>query len=1037
MRPSFVTSLALATLSVAALDGGPASASCPTAETVVTCARYADRLVIQSAAGKIVLRGSWSARLPQDRFTTSEPITIDLPGPFDLPLPGVGTVTVTCSPYLAIEGELDALPALAGFWPELDLDLGELGVGTTYLPKVAFGMALGEQLDDVDEDGEKSWARVPVDACSPYLYFMFEDHVAGQVGDVWAGKMNDEVKILVNPFDPSFIVQVAGAVLDEPSMGLINKIGLGVSRQGIHHWESVVDLPAGVGADAGRDKVMIDGHVWSSGKYGLLPIPGSPVQLYVDGDAIVDLGPWPQIAEEVLTKLGSGEAGSLHELVADYVDAPAWKVLKELAIGGNLIDLAVTAGPYVSITVGGGSFAVKDGALRFAAEVWTPGEKFWTGETGDSAIDALMGGILITSRGAASGYVDADGYRFELEGDYRVGPLDIVGAKLVIDSQEGITVTRPDLDFDPVAFLNRLHDLFGCDFRDGVFGCKAAGFDVLSVSARIVDGEVVFKAKVDILGVAGSEFRLVTGANGVSRMVLQVSNLPWGGFSLLSAKLTINPQGVKVEAGIGGLQGIKVMGEVDKVAGPSGGLVRYTFSGQGTVPLAGFDVDAAVTFSNASGVDRVDLTTDFLPSKYNPAFSGSSLKLAGRFQANGKYELTGKGSLKVADYPLAQGHFALSNKAGKVGFSLDARFDAEVVHVRLLGLYNAGTNEVLLTGTSDLTVEGYTLTATAFTLSSTSGLTAAGTLKLGGMSVGLMGRVTPAGAVSLTGSLQISIPVLADLQFVTRALECGTVTIERAGQCGTKLVELGQQYVAYATETVHHAWECGTKMVEKSFGWLTGAAQCLGQTVECGWQMVADGAQCGFQVLAEKIPLASQCAGEMIKCSFEAIVGLCDPTSYVPDSCREVATPKTCPVYVCQEPTCWGVTEWESVPEICESFETVTLYRWETITQEVPEPCYDIVPKICDPEVIWQQDQAMGTYQGGIEITLGSTLAGSVYGSYCPTGGACQGWSMGGSLDFSTGQPRACVGIPREAFPDNAFFDLFTWSGAPIFCQAL
>jgi len=1025
---------------VATLDA--AHATCPL-EGPVTCTRSQDRLVINSEAGRLILRGQWSPRDANGRFTTTEPFSIDLPGTIDLPIPSVGAVTVTCDPYLAISGELNGMPGFDAYWPSLDTDLVPTinegaanplaGVpGLVSPPRVSFGLALGEQIN-----ASLGAITMPVDACSPYFFFALEDHAAVQVGDVWAGKMKTDARFLLNPWDPALLVQVGGELLDEATAGFVNKVGFGFSKQGLIHWESVLPLPNGVGANATLEDMAIDAHVWASGKYGLIPIPKSPVQLYIDGDIAIDLGPWPRVAETLLQRLTSGEPVNAAAVVAAEVPGvTVAKALQKISIGGNLLDLALTAGPYVSLSLGQGSFLVEDGKLHFAADVWTPGSKFAEGTTGNPIIDTVMKAVIIKARGQARGFVDDKGHRFELEGSFTFGPWNLPSATLIIDSKDGVSMTQDDINFEPEALLAQLKEIFNCDFSDGLASCRAAGFKVLDVEARIVNGNPRVKVSVDLMGLAGGSFEMVRMQNGELKFVLQVRGPgSLAGFAMSGAKLTLTQSGMELEAGFQvGSGGMNLKGSISRV----NGAMRYNVQGRAKVQLVGFDLDASGRITNQGGPSRFTLDADFKPSKYNPAFSGTTFSMRGEVDTDGMFELTANGNLSVANYPLGNLAVSLSNKSGKLGFSMLGRFDAQVVRVGLYGRYQAGEGEVVLAGTSDLTVEGHTLTAAAFTLSSLTGLRVIGQVNLGFMRVQMVGSVAPTGAVTVSGQFNIDIPVAAGFEIVRRALECGTTTIERAGQCGTELVAIGSEYVAYGTEVVRHAWQCGTAMVAKTFGWLSGATQCLGQTVECGLQTVTDGVQCGFRTLGEQLADSFQCAGEMTRCSFEAIAGLCNPTTYMPESCRQAGTPKTCQVHTCQEPTCWGVTEWESVPEICESFETVTLYRWETLTREVPKPCYEVVPNICNPEVIYDPNHDLGMFRGTLTVSLGQNTGVSMTGNYCDLSGQCSGWGVGGSIDWSNpNSPRACVSIPQAILPLGAVFGAFAVDGQPMFCAPL
>ncbi len=1031
---------------VATVDA--ARASCPT-EGPVSCSRFQDRLVINSDAGRLTLRGQWSPRDASNRFTTTEGFAIALPGGIDLPVPGVESVTVTCGPYLSITGELDALPGFAAYWPSIDPELVAGGeqmapsplTGLPELvstPKVSFGLALGEQIN-----ATLGAITMPVDACSPYFFFAFENHAAVQVGDVWAGKMATDVRFLLNPWDPALLVQVGGELLDEATAGFVNKVGFGFSKKGLIHWESVLPLPNGVGAAATLEDMAIDAHLWASGKYGLIPVPKSPVQLYIDGDLAIDLGPWPGVAETLLNRLTAGEAVDVASVVAAEVpNVTVASALRRISIGGNLMDLALTAGPNVSLSLGQGSFLVEDGKLHFAADVWTPGTKLAQATTGNPLIDVAMKAIMVRARGGARGYVDDKGYRFELEGSFTFGPWNLPSATLIIDSREGVTVENEGIDFDPNALVAQLREIFNCDFSDGLAACRVAGFKVLDVEARIVNGNPRVKVAVDLLGLAGGYFEMHRMQDGELKFVLQAHGPgPVGGFSLLSAKLTITRQGVELEAGFQqAMQGVKLKGSLSRV----NGALRYNLEGRGKVPLAGFDLDARARFTNHGGPSRFTIDAEFTPSRFNVAFSGTTFAMRGDVDTNGQFELSANGNLQVANYPLGNLTVSLSNRSGQLGFSMLGRFDAQVVHVGLYGRYQAGDNEVVLTGTSDLTVEGHTLSAAAFTLSSLNGFSVVGYVNLGAITLQMTGSVATNGGVTVTGRVDVAIPVTAGFEVIRKALECGTTTIDRAGQCGFDYVSQGlqwvQDYAQCGSDLVTTVFGCVDVVVPWAFEWVNDAARCAQQGLECGARIVTDGAQCGWQMAQEKLPLMGQCVSDWWTCALGNIVGIsCDPVNNPPASCLAFAEPKTCVVNTECPTSCLVVAEYRAIPTGCQERidEVIRTCPVETFLP-VPKPCLEVVPNICQPEVIYDPNHDLGMFRGSLSVSFGQNTGISMTGSYCDLTGLCTSWGVGGSIDWSNpSSPQACVSIPQDVLPLGAVFGAMSVNGQPLFCAPL
>lgn len=508
-------------------------------------------------------------------------------------------------------------------------------------------------------------------------------------------------------------------------------------------------------------------------------------------------------------------------------------------------------------------------------------------------------------------------------------------------------------------------------------------------------------------------------ADGDFEFELAVTRLPVAFvFALVDAKLVIKKTGVKIEAKLDRiLSSERFAGSISRV----NGQLRFAMSYQGKTKFAGFPgVDVQMNLSNTNGPVQLTASAEFRPAKYTAFFEGSAIQLDGSIDTNGQYSLSGQGALIVAGYPLADLAVALSNIPGQDGFTMEGNFDAKAVHVRLRGTYKHNEGVLVLTGANDLAIDGYQVAGASFTLSSASGLSVSGQLSLGVMQLALGGQVSPAGDVTATAGMSVSFPITLGLREIVRAAYCVGNTISNAGQCtGGMLHNTASVFGEHWSCTAEPIMECTEAIVHRVTDTIYKVGSCIDGAVTCGLKFVTDGLKCGFKVMEEKIPLAFGCAGEMIACAFTMGHEWC--TYNPPQSCLAVSEPRTCQVLDgCDLVECQRVTEW-TTPAQCTQVGTKLGACWHDVQVEVPGSCNNIPAEQCYPDEFGAVDHVVGYFTGAVSITLGSTLAATVSGSYWDVWGNNAAWSATGSMDVAqSGQSNVCIDVPRAALPWNA-----------------
>ena len=322
-----------------------------TGNTEVVNGLTLNELKVQTMGMSIKLLGNWadtSANGIKSFKTTSFFAIKTAQGNMGLTPMGTSSVTITCEPYLSIEGQVADLPNVDG------LDKYDVN-SFAKVPTISMGVRLGQHL-------REDYPETPFGDCRPY-FFVAADTTVG-IGNFKLNKKVGvkEVAVLlaVDPQDPSVIVEVGGEPIKKLSGKQLDHVGLGLSWKGYMKWTSAVPLPKSVSQFGILENVSIDGHLY--GRLGFkLP---TAVKLDVDASAFFDLSGVGNLTKALFNQFNDGFFNKdLGNIATD--------TLKNLNFGFNINSVGIDVELF-KLKLGAGSLVRKNQVTRFAGYLKTP-----------------------------------------------------------------------------------------------------------------------------------------------------------------------------------------------------------------------------------------------------------------------------------------------------------------------------------------------------------------------------------------------------------------------------------------------------------------------------------------------------------------------------------------------------------------------------------------------------------------------------------------------------------------------------------------
>ena len=168
------------------------------------------------------------------------------------------------------------------------------------------------------------------------------------------------------------------------------------------------------------------------------------------------------------------------------------------------------------------------------------------------------------------------------------------------------------------------------------------------------------------------------------------------------------------------------------------------------------------------------------------------------------------------------------------------------------------------------------------------------------------------------------------------------------------------------------------------------AAQCgtsyVKDGAKCGYTYAKDGAACGYTTVTS----AAQC-GVKVLSGWAECAGSCISGGFTNCKCEKAKT--------CQVAKSCNVENSCSVANTCQVAASCS----------VPASCQKV--KTCEQKVPIL-DFDYGTFVGEVTVKIGNSgLYGDVSGQYCTTNNSCTTIASG-SIDMTSGTPKACVTVP-------------------------
>jgi hypothetical protein len=714
-------------------DACPAPAGCGLPDDVVSCAVAGGALNVDIAGGfPISLKGSWAPAGANTWTATGSSLSLQIPGGESVPLPILGgSLTATCAPFVQITGSV-GLPNFSG----VDV-LGSGALGAT-TPSLSLGFGLGQDLAFLD---------APLADCASYLFLSATSELSFSPGGGLPGfAANDgsQVTIAVDPFDPAFFVRAQGSIVSGPSAGFVDDVGFGLSRQGKLTWSTAVPIPPALGLAPKGAK--LSGHVFQRGRFGVIPIPNSPVQVFIDGEVVASVGPLVDAAEAVLVGFMGGDWGDIEAALQQAGGGlSAAKLLSELRYGANANSIDIEAGP-VTIHLLQGSLVFEESTIRFAAKNFAPGELF---DGAPAALSQALEALGIQQVSAVAGFVDpSEGFSIELTSDLQFGPALFSGTKVLVTydgSDFSVSVDLPALSFDLLGWLESFKDFLDCDFEKSEAGCSIGGYPVGNIRFDTSGGGVGVALEAQLpLGIGKVEFSASVGDDGDFTLVGQAT-VPMSLWTSVGATVILTQEGVRV---IGTFDDFSTSIVLDGILSVDG---TYTLMGQGELSLFFATLDAQVTLSNASGPTLLGVLAN-----YDTPFG--AVDVEGNFELGRsglEFDLLGTAELDVLGFQKLDAMVRVTNQ-GAVGIFVELDFDVPLLDAQLDGELSEGGG-FALAGTGALKIPGFSNLATAeVEVSSSKGVFIASEIGLPSATLDFSGAITPSGFL-FKGENQLSL----------------------------------------------------------------------------------------------------------------------------------------------------------------------------------------------------------------------------------------------------------------------------------------
>lgn len=638
-------------------------------------------------------------------FTSTSDVSVITPvGPLDFP--GVAQFEVSCQSPFSITATADLPPELAGVsafnGAEIGLD------GQTTFPAFSIGYAFGYELVNLG-------FLPPVGVTRPYFYVHADSGVDFAINDsqgessvVFKPVEGNTFSMAIDANDPAFSVALDGELLGDATGQLVKGAGFGVSLGGEWMMSSVMPIWNGT---TYLPKIQ-RGHVWRSGEFALIPVPNLPVNLYLEGEVLVDageaVGAVVEVAEQLATLASGAVDGQLGDVQNPFEGVEA---IAGTSMLGNVNQMHIELVDAFEFAIGKATFSIENGGLAFAGDGFSPGATLASGGAGP--LFEAFGAITLQQTGEVKGWVDSYGFEVEIACNLTAGPFQLTGVRLILSSDDGIRIEGGSFGLDFGAFFKALQSLMSCSFSPTGAQCSIAGIPLVNFQGELSDSGFVLSGSAGFPILGQVIFGAMVGGDGQFVLTGTASN----GIAALqsgSVSVTIQSSGLAISTAF------KQFGQNITVSGSMSYSGHYVLTGtHGYLGPGGYGLSkVSVTVDSNKGIS--------LTGSWGVPMTGSQVKLSGLIPfGGGAWTLYGTQSVTLLGFPLSNAEFWMNSTSG---VTCKGKLSFAGVTATMTGWF-ASSGQFELKAAVNLSPGGFKLSNAMLTLANT-GLTMEGNISV-------------------------------------------------------------------------------------------------------------------------------------------------------------------------------------------------------------------------------------------------------------------------------------------------------------------
>ncbi|NUN13733.1 MAG: hypothetical protein HUU55_08860 [Myxococcales bacterium] len=678
------------------------------------CDLVGDTLTVDiGGVADLTLVANWSQTA--DGYQSSGEVTVVTPfGPVDFP--GAVSFNVTCVGTFSIIGTTSLPPELAGVGA---FSSAAFGVGTTtQTPVFSVGFAFGYELLTLGFQG-------PISPSRPYLYVLADtgldfslDNGEGESGIVFKAVEGNSFSLAIDVEEPAFSVELEGDLLGGATGQLVKGVGFGISMGGNFQVEAKKPIWDGTNY---VPRVEV-GHVWRSGEFALIPIPNLPVNLYLEGEVLVNVGESLDKIADVAQALAAFTSGSVDGELGEAVDPVGFgETILGMEVLANANQVHIEILDAFEFTIGSASFLVEDGGLSFVGEGFTPGVVLAQGDAGP--LFESFAALTLQQTYEVKGWVDGSGFEVEVVCDLIAGPFQLTGVRLILSSEDGIRIEGGSFGLDFGAFLKTLTQLFTCNFSADGAQCSLGNIPVINFQGGLSGSGFYLNGQMGLPVFGNLGLSAQVASDGKFQLTgTAQTGLP--GLQSFSAAVTVKPNGFALSSSV------TQFGAKFGVSGSMDTSGNYLLTGSANMYVGGFPYSSvAVTIDSKKGM--------ILSGSLGISYVGNQIKMTGTIPfGGGAWTLYGVQSITLLGFSMANTEFWATSSGG---VTAKGKFSFGGVSTTIAGWFSAGQG-FELKGAANLSPGGFKLADAELSVTN-QGAALSGKLSILGQSFAAQGQI--------------------------------------------------------------------------------------------------------------------------------------------------------------------------------------------------------------------------------------------------------------------------------------------------------